>query len=75
MAIDDKVQVKLSYLINFDGTFENLRIEIGTDRFLEKDETYNEAIDKDYEYLLEQLMERVETIKQEMKPKKRRRRR
>lgn len=62
---DKKISVSLGFTRNM-GNFESLRVDIGFDDFARSDESKDEAFDRVYKTVEEEVLKRVEEATREL---------
>lgn len=65
MSEQTKVSVTLGYTLNL-GNFQSLRIDIGCTDFLRTEETMDQAVDRVYKFVEEQVISKVDEAKKEL---------
>jgi len=65
MSEEIKLSVTLGYTLNL-GNFQSLRVDIGCTDFVRSDETKEQAADRIYKFVEEQVVSKVDEAKKEL---------
>lgn len=65
MSEETKLSVTLGYTLNL-GNFQSLRVDIGCTDFVRSDETKEQAADRIYKFVEEQVISKVDEAKKEL---------